>query len=245
MPAAKGTVQDMLSCCRSPSLRYRRLMTMTHARYDGYADWYDDFNAPFADANAVELADILGPGHGLCLDLGCGTGHNLDAIAATGRNVVGLDFSADQLRIASRRPYPFSRADAARLPFKDQAFRTVVAMWISTDVDDFAAVLRETARVLTPGGTFVFWGVHPCFNGPHIERGDDETRIIHRTYREAGWHTESPWWGHNIRRKVGMRHVPLAQFLNAFIAAGLTIEEVREPEEIPVPYAIAIRATRI
>jgi len=40
-----------------------------------------------------------------------------------------------------------------------------------------------------------------------------------------------------------MRHVPLAQFLNAFIAAGLTIEDVREPERAPVPYAITIRAT--
>ncbi|HEY1486660.1 MAG TPA: class I SAM-dependent methyltransferase [Micromonosporaceae bacterium] len=214
------------------------------ARYDGWADWYDGFNAPFAEANGLELTQILGSGHGRCLDLGCGTGHYLDIIAATGRDVIGLDFSADQLRVAGRQGHRLVRADGASLPFATAAFRTVVAMWISTDVDDFAGVLREVARVLEPGGTFVFWGVHPCFNGPHIENGLDDSRIIHATYRQAGWHSEAPYWGENIRRKVGMRHLPLAEFLNAFIAAGLALEQVIEPREVPVPYAIAVRARR-
>src|SRR5690606_22673409 len=74
-----------------------------NARYDGLAEWYDEFNAQGAAGNAPELADLLGPGDGLCLDLGCGTGQYLDVIRSTGRTVVGLDRSADQLRLARRR----------------------------------------------------------------------------------------------------------------------------------------------
>src|SRR5207249_299383 len=38
------------------------------------------------------------------------------------------------------------------LPFANGTFPAVLTLWISTDVDDFAAVLAEAARVLTPGG---------------------------------------------------------------------------------------------
>ena len=143
------------------------------ARYDGHADWYDDWNKPHVERNASAIGELLGPGDGLCLDLGCGSGHYFDVIAATGRTVVGLDYSADQLRIARRRSRRIVRGDAAALPFADGTFPTVATMWISTDVNDFGAVLAETARVLTPGGRLVFYGVHPCFNGPHVQWLDD------------------------------------------------------------------------
>ncbi len=62
--------------------------------------------------NAAEIEALLGPGGGLCLDLGCGCGLYFAVLASTGRTVVGLDRSADQLhtflgeryrRIARRR----------------------------------------------------------------------------------------------------------------------------------------------
>jgi ubiquinone/menaquinone biosynthesis C-methylase UbiE len=126
-------------------------MTLT-ARYDGHADWYDDWNKPHVERNASAIRELLGPGDGLCLDLGCGSGHYFDVIAATGRTVVGLDYSADQLRIARRRSRRIVRGDATALPFADRTFPTVATMWVSTDVNDFAAVLAEAARVLMPGG---------------------------------------------------------------------------------------------
>jgi len=43
--------------------------------------------------------------------------------------------------------------------------------------------------------------------------------IVHREYQQPGWHTDAPWWGHNIRRRFGMRHVPLADLFTAFLAA--------------------------
>lgn len=213
-------------------------------RYDGLADWYDDYNGPAAEANVADLVRLLGPGYGPCLDLGCGTGQYLTAIESTGRTVIGVDISADQLRIAHPRGAGVARADAAALPFGDGSFRTVTALWISTDVDDFRAVLAEAARVLEPGGMLLFSGVHPCFNGPQVETREDGARIIHPIYRDAAWHTEAPWWGQNLRRRIGMRHVPLADLLNAFADAGLTIDHVAEPRDIAIPWALTIRAFR-
>jgi len=190
------------------------------------------------------VRELLGPGDGLCLDLGCGGGHYFDVLAATGRTVVGLDRSADQLRIARGRSPQIVQGDAAALPFADGTFRAVATLWISTDVDDFAAVLAEASRVLAPGGRLIFYGAHPCFNGPHTQLLDDGGILAHPTYRLAGWHQEAPWWGPYVRKRVGMRQHPLAELLNAFVSAGLVIEHVAEPGDRPIPVNLAIRARK-
>ncbi len=217
-------------------------MPLTGSRYDGHAEWYDGWNRPNAERNAADVRDLLGSGGGLCLDLGCGSGLYFDVLTATGRTVVGLDRSADQLSIAQGRSRQIVQGDAAALPFGDGSFPAVVTLWISTDVDDFAAVLAEAARVLVPGGLLVFYGAHPCFNGPHTQWLDDGGVLAHPGYRRAGWHPEAPWWGAYVRRRVGMRHHPVADLLNAFITTGLVIEHVAEPGERPVPLILAIRA---
>jgi SAM-dependent methyltransferase len=214
------------------------------ARYDGYADWYEDWNKPGAEHSGLELAGLLGQGDGLCLDLGCGSGHYFDAISATGRTVVGLDYSPDQLRHALNRSRGIVRGDAAVLPFADRTFPAVATIWISTDVDDFGAVLREASRVLVPGGLFIFYGAHPCFNGPHVQWMDDGGVHAHPTYQQAGWHAEAPWWGENVRKRVGMRHHPLAELVNAFISSGLTLEYTAELGQRPLPSILAIRARK-
>jgi SAM-dependent methyltransferase len=219
-------------------------MPLTRSRYDGHAEWYDSWNRPNAERNAPDVAELLGPGDGLCLDLGCGSGLYFDVLAATGRTVVGLDRSADQLRIARGRSRQVVRGDAAALPFADSTFPAVATLWLSTDVDDFAVVLAEASRVLAPGGRLVFYGAHPCFNGPHTQLLDDGGILAHPTYRLAGWHQEAPWWGPYVRTRVGMRHHPLAELLSAFISTGLVVEHVAEPGDRPVPVNLAIRARK-
>jgi ubiquinone/menaquinone biosynthesis C-methylase UbiE len=219
-------------------------MPLTTPRYDGLADWYDHWNRPHAARNATDVLDLIRAGQGLCLDLGCGTGQYFETLAATGRTVVGLDRSVDQLRIARSRSGCVMQADATALPFADDTFPTVVTLWISTDVDNFADVLAEAARVLVPGGLLGFCGVHPCFNGPHTQWMDDGGILAHPTYRHAGWHDEAPWWGYNIRRRFGMRHHPLPELLNALISSGLMLEHIAEPGDRAVPVSLAIRARK-
>lgn len=139
-----------------------------------------------------------------------------------------------------------SRTELLSLMGPGEGFPAVAAFWISTDVDDFRAVMREAARVLAPGGMLLFYGVHPCFNGPCVEVGGDGARIVHPTYRMAGWHESSPWWGtEGIRCRVGMRHVHLPELLSAFLDSGLSIQRVVEPRDEPVPFILAIIAQRL
>lgn len=214
-------------------------------RYDGIADWYDA-QLESAPHRREVLIEQLGSGRGLCLDVGCGTGRDLEVIASTGRIPIGVELSTDQLRLAARRSDRLVQGDAERLPFASNSFPTVVSSWTSTDVDDFPTMLREIHRVLQPGGRFLFYGIHPCFNGPHVEVRDDRARIVHPAYREARRHTAAPWWGvDGIRTKVGgMRHLPLSDFVNAFILAGLQLRHLNEPDDEPVPYAIIVSASK-
>lgn len=213
-------------------------------RYDGIADWYDGMLV--SSENPQMLVDLLGPGRGLCLDLGCGTGRYLEPIASTGRSPIGMDLSADQLRLARSRSDLLVRADGERIPFRDGVFQTVVAAWISSDIDDFAVVAQESARVLVDGGTFVFYGVHPCFNGPCVENRDDGARIVHPSYRRAERHLTAPWWGADgIRYLVGgMNHLPLAELITALIDAGLSLNRVVEPGTEPIPSRLAMVASK-
>lgn len=219
-------------------------MAVTTARYDGHADWYEAWNQQNAALAAGELTSLLGPGSGLCLDLGCGGGSYGGVLAATGRTVVGLDISADQLRFARRRGQQVVLGDGAALPFADECVSTVAAIWISTDVDDFSAVAAEAARVLTPGGLLVLHGAHPCFNGPQIEWLDDGGVRVHPVYRRSGWHPPAPWWGaRKVRGRVGMRQHTLAELLTGFIRAGLAIEHVAESGRA-VPHVLSVRARK-
>lgn len=214
-------------------------------RYEGMAEWYDESARGSADGSAPALIDLLGPGTGLCLDLGCGTGLYLDAIVRTGRTPIGLDVSGDQLRLAKVRGERLVQGDAARLPFISGSFDTVAAAWISTDVDDFSAVVREANRVLRTGGEFALLGVHPCFNGPCVENREDGARIVHPTYRLSARHESAPWWGQGgIRERVGMRHLPLSELLQAIIDGGLHIVHVSEPREDPIPAVLCVRAKK-
>lgn len=104
---------------------------MARACYDGHADWYEDSIAAYSATATPLLLRLVGAGPGSCLDVGCGTGAHLAALVGAGWSVVGVDASADQLRVARRRPGPLGtalvQADAARLPFVDGGLDLVVS----------------------------------------------------------------------------------------------------------------------
>lgn len=222
---------------------------MTTARYDGLADWYDGafafYRDPARDPGAT-LRRLVGTGSGPVLDVGCGTGLSGSLLGALGWTVGGVDGSADQLRVAGDRLRWRVRGDVGRLPFRTGAVAMATIVLVHTDVDDYAAVLAEVARVVAPGGAVVHLGVHPCFVGHHIESVTrSEARLgVTTGYREAGWVRDHPSFGPGVRSRIGARHVPLAELLNGIAAAGLAIEEVVEGDDSLVPWCLGIRTRR-
>jgi SAM-dependent methyltransferase len=217
---------------------------MLSARYDGHADWYDSTFSSYGDdgGSAGLLARLLGPaepGDPLCLDVGCGTGLHFGAVAAEGYTVVGVDLSADQLRIARSRNPRVARGDASRLPVRDGSVPVVVMTFTHTDVDDFGAVIAEAARVLRPSGRLVYLGLHPAFVGAFLDRS---TEVADRGLRVApGYgderlrHDETGRFP--VRSRVGARNLTLSTFLAAFLAQpSLRLESVHELDTRMAPW---------
>jgi len=71
------------------------------------------------------LRDLLGPGRGPCLELGCGTGAHAERIRRLGRTPLGVDLSAGMLRHAAAR-LPVVLGDATALPTAATARAVVI-----------------------------------------------------------------------------------------------------------------------
>jgi SAM-dependent methyltransferase len=153
---------------------------------------------------AAEWVATLPPdrdGAGPWLDLGCGTGNLLAAVAARGIDAVGLDVALRWLVVARRRAGLESGerligGDAAHLPFPDGAFATVTALGVMEHCDDLPAVLREVHRVLRPGGRFAARTVnrYSVLAEPHVG------------LRGIGY-LPRPWANRYVRWRTGLGYV--------------------------------------
>jgi SAM-dependent methyltransferase len=219
---------------------------VTRARYDGLSEWYEAtlLGNPLVPDTACRL---LGTGPGRLLDVGCGTGFHTVRFAEAGWSVVGIDPSHGQLRLARGRGLEVVHGHGEELPFGDGEFDAAVSLWTHTDVENFAAVCRETARVLKAGAPFVYVGSHPCFVGPHslFVAGEGVPEFHPNWYRRAGRYEDAPGvTPQGLRARVGATHLPLAEFLQAFLDAGFVLERVEEPGARDYPYIVAIRCRR-
>ena len=61
----------------------------------------------------------------------------------------------DSARYVTTAPKPAVQADASAIPFRDESFEAVAALWMLYHFADPDLILDEAARVLRPGGSFV------------------------------------------------------------------------------------------
>jgi SAM-dependent methyltransferase len=221
---------------------------MAIAAYDEIADWYEhEFLARTpagpADPLGIEavLARLLGPGPGVCLEIGCGTGARAAAVRDLGWTPVGADLSAGMLAY-SRGRLPAVQADATRLPVRDGSVPAVITVMAHTDMPAYPEVVAEAARVLAPGGRLVHVGVHPCFCGGFADRSDPAAVVIRPGYLDGHW-TRASWTDQGVRDKVGASHFPLPALFAAFTGAGLVPGELAEGGA-GVPVVLGLRARK-
>ncbi len=122
--------------------------------------------------------ELLAAAGGRVLELGAGTGLNLDLYPDGVDELVMLEpdpHMAKRLRArtaTSPRPVSVSEAPAERLPFEDSSFDTAVSTLVLCTVLNPKRALDEVARVLKPGGQLLFLE-HVRAENPRLARWQD------------------------------------------------------------------------
>jgi SAM-dependent methyltransferase len=161
------------------------MTTMTHAddRPGLWARWgariYDPSLALGERRGmATRRRALLARAEGRVLELGAGTGLNVRHYPAAVRELV-LSEPEPAMRAAlerrvtrSGRPARVLAAPAEALPFPDDTFDTVVSTMVLCTVQDIAAAISETRRVLRPGGRLLFIE-HVRATSPRLARWQD------------------------------------------------------------------------
>ncbi len=164
--------------------------------------------------------ELLAQARGRVLELGAGTGLNLDLYPA---EVESLTLSepdphmTKQLRrrlAESGQKADVVEAPAEKLPFDDDSFDTVTVTLVLCTVPDPAAALSEVKRVLKPGGQLLYLE-HVRSRSPELAKWQDRL--------------ESPWRfladGCHCNRDT----------VSAIGAAGFDLGDVEHPEFPKVP----------
>ena len=103
------------------------------------------------------LATIVSARPTAVLEVGCGTGEFAARVASAlpDTDLVAIDQSERLVEVTSSRGVASRLADVQDLPFADDSFDVVAALWMLYHVPDLHRGLAEIGRVLRPGGTFV------------------------------------------------------------------------------------------
>ena len=206
--------------------------------WEAHADWWQ---REFTDGVDPEYTEQILPivvewtaGHPLVLEVGTGEGQVARAVAAAnGATVVGVDPTVNQIVEAERRgggPV-YARSGAEALPFADGSFDAVVCCLVFEHIDDVDGALAEVARVLRPGGRFVFCLNHPLLQTPGSGWIDDQILDPPEQYWRVGPYLTEQAVVEQVEKGVFIRfvHRPLGRYVNAMADVGLTLERMLEP----------------
>jgi SAM-dependent methyltransferase len=171
-----------------PCCTFRRMPLDPDDNRSAFEAW--DANAAFWDERmgegnaffetlvwpAVDRLLATRPGERV-LDAACGNGLTSRRLARAGASVVAFDFSPAMIALARERsaglPIEYRVADATdpdalRALAPERSLDAALCNMALMDVADLSALFAAVARLLRPGGRFVFSITHPAFNNPSV-----------------------------------------------------------------------------
>ncbi len=165
------------------------------------------------------------------LELGCGAARWSAALATAGARAVGIDVSWAQLAHAvgvvrrSRRSVPLVRGNAERLPFRNESFDVVFCDWGAMTFCDPHRTVPEAARVLRPGGRFVFSTSSPFRSVAQDRRTDHLGHELLYDYFSLG-RIEYPDGEVNFQ-------LPYGEWIRLFAESDLVVQALSETQPGP------------
>jgi arsenite methyltransferase len=120
------------------------------------------------------------------VDIGCGPGFYVAALAGQAASVTGIDPSSSMLAVAAHktqghRNVTLREGDATALPLDEASMDRALSVQVFEYVADVPAALAEIHRVLRPGGRVVLWDIDWTTLSWHA---DDAERMARMT---QGW----------------------------------------------------------
>jgi len=184
----------------------------------GDGAYYGNRRNAVLDAIAGEIAEARD-----VLDVGCGNGAYLTKFveAAGIRRVTGIDLTFEMLLSARGRVGAKCRllcANVAQLPFKAASFDFIFASHVLQFAADVEGVVGEFARCLQAGGVMIATG----------QRDDSVRQMLSAIVGPERWREYSEViFRRAARREADAR--PRDRYQNAFVKAGLRVEERAAP----------------
>ncbi len=159
--------------------------------YRRIARIYDTIVEPFNSTLRSYVLKVARPEEGMkVLEVGCGTGTNLELFAEAGCWISGIDLSPAMMDIARRKlgdRADLRLGDAADMPFADASFDLVLSFLTLHEMPPVvrATVMQEIVRVAGRDGRTLFIDYHP---GPlGFPQGWFYKCIIYTIEFVAGW----------------------------------------------------------
>lgn len=224
-----------------------------HAAWNALAEFWDEHMGDEGNAfhqlligPNVERLLALRPGERV-LDVACGTGYFARRLAELGADVVGVDFSEAMLeRARERLAAAGANADlrlvdatdeAQLLALGERSFDAACSNMALMDMAEIEPLMRALARLLRPGGRFVFSVTHPVFNSGNVQmlfEAEDRDGEWVETRSVKVWDylepTAKPGLGIVDQPVPGYyMHRPLSLLLQPAFDAGLVLDALEEP----------------
>jgi 2-polyprenyl-3-methyl-5-hydroxy-6-metoxy-1,4-benzoquinol methylase len=205
----------------------------------------NNFHKSLIEPNQLRLLNIRGGE--VVLDAACGNGQFARKLADLGAHVVGVDASERMIANACRRSQGYENRIEYRLidctdrqnllTLGERRFNHVVCTMALMDMVQIEPLISASARLLMPGGCFVFSLLHPCFNSgitkQGMERHDIGGELVEEYFVRVSRYLPSittkgfAMLGQPVPQLYF--HRSLSELFQQFFSAGFVLDGLTEP----------------